>query len=94
MKTLRGSIPGPLVVEQDLDIQGTIAGDTVVRSARKLHLRGAITGNLTLEPGASVVIYGTVGGRVRKHGGILVITHPESGRERPSNTASSSTSKV
>jgi cytoskeletal protein CcmA (bactofilin family) len=77
VKTLRGSIPGPLVVEQDLDVQGTIAGDTVVRSACRLHVRGAITGNLTIEPGASVVIYGTVGGRVRKHGGILAITHPD-----------------
>ncbi len=95
MKTLRGNIPGPLVVEQDLDVQGTIAGDAVVRSARRLYVRGAITGNLTLEPGASVVVYGTVNGRVRKHGGTLVITHPEaSGRESPSNAASSSTSKL
>ena len=94
MKTLRGTIPGPLVVEHDLDVQGTIAGDAVVRSARRLHVRGAITGNLTLEPGASAVIYGTVNGRLRKRGGTLVITHPESGRESPSNTASSSTSKV
>jgi hypothetical protein len=82
------------VVERDLDVQGTIAGDTVVRAACKLYVRGAIAGNLTLEPDASVVIYGTVSGRVRKQGGTLVITHPESGRERPSNAAASSTSKV
>ena len=94
VKTLRGSIPGPLVVEHDLDVQGTITGDTLVCSARRLYVRGAILGNLTLEPGASVVVYGTVSGRVRKNGGTLVITHPESGRERPSNAASSSTSKV
>jgi hypothetical protein len=95
MKTLRGTIPGPLVVEQDLDVVGTIAGDAVVRPARRLHVRGAITGNLTLESGASAVIYGTVNGRVRKRGGTLVITHPEvSGREAPSKAASSSTSNV
>ena len=94
MKTLRGTVPGPLIVEQDLDVVGTIAGDAVVRAARRLHVRGAITGNLTLEPGASAVIYGTVNGRVRKRGGTLVITHPEKGRDAPSNTASSSTSKV
>lgn len=95
MKTLRGTVPGPLIVEQDLDVVGTIAGDTVVRAARRLHVRGAITGNLTLEAGASAVIYGTVNGRVRKRGGTLVITHPEkSGRDAPSNAASSSTSKV
>jgi hypothetical protein len=94
MKTLRGTIPGPLIVEQDLDVVGTIAGDAVVRPECRLHLRGVITGNLTLEPGASAVIFGTVNGRVRKRGGTLVITHPERGREAPSKSASSSTSKV
>jgi hypothetical protein len=95
VKTLRGTIPGPLVVEYDLDVVGTIAGDTVVQPARTLHLRGAITGNLTLEPGASAVIYGTVNGRVTKRGGTLVITHPDpSTREAPSKAASSSTSSV
>jgi hypothetical protein len=95
VKTLRGTIPGPLVVERDLDVVGTIAGDALVRSAQTLHLRGSITGNLTLEPGASAIIYGTVNGRVRKRGGTLVINHPEaSGREAPSNAASSSTSSV
>ena len=94
MKTLRGTVPGPLIVEQDLDVVGTIAGDTVVRTERRLHLRGLITGNLTLEPGASAVIFGTVNGRVRKRGGTLVITHPEKGREAPSKSAFSSTSKV
>jgi cytoskeletal protein CcmA (bactofilin family) len=95
VKTLRGTIRGPLVVEHDLDVQGTIDGDAVVQAARRLYVRGAITGNLTLEAGASAVIYGTVGGRVRKRGGTLVITHPDpSGREAPSKAASSSTSSV
>jgi hypothetical protein len=95
MKSVQGTIVGPLVVERDLDVRGTIAGDTLVLAACTLHVRGAITGNLTLERGASAVIFGTVSGRVRKHGGTLVITHPDaSGREKPSNTASSSTSKV
>jgi hypothetical protein len=95
MKTMRGTIAGPLVVDRDLDVQGTIAGDTVVRPGRTLHVRGAITGNLTIEQGATAVIYGTVGGRVRKLGGTLAITHPDpSKRDAPSNRASSSTSKV
>ena len=95
MKTLRGTIPGPLMVEHDLDVVGTIAGDAVVQPARRLHVRGAITGNLTLEAGASAIIYGTVNGRIRKRGGTLVITHPEpSVREKPSKAASSSTSNV
>jgi cytoskeletal protein CcmA (bactofilin family) len=79
MKTLRGTVPGPLVVEYDLDVQGTIAGDAVVRPECRLHVRGAITGNLTLEPGSSAIIYGTVNGCVRKRGGTLVINHPDPG---------------
>lgn len=94
MKTLRGTIPGPLIVERDLDVVGTIAGDAVVQASRRLHVRGTITGNLTLEAGASAVIYGTVNGRVRKRGGTLVITHPEKGREAPSKLASSSTTEL
>jgi hypothetical protein len=95
MKAVRGTIAGPLVVEHDLDVQGTIAGDAVVRPGRTLHVRGTITGNLTVERGATAVIYGTVNGRVRKLGGTLVITHPEpSKRDAPSNRASSSTSNV
>jgi hypothetical protein len=79
MKTLRGTVPGPLFVEQDLDVVGTIAGDAVVQPECRLHVRGVITGNLTLEAGASAVIFGTVNGRVRKRGGTLVITHPDPG---------------
>ena len=94
MKTLRGTIPGPLIVEQDLDVVGTIAGDAIVQAARRLHVRGTITGNLTLEAGASAVIFGTVNGRVRKRGGTLVITHPEKGREAASKSTSSSTTQV
>jgi hypothetical protein len=95
MKTVRGTIAGPLFVDSDLDIQGTVAGDVVVREARTLHLRGAITGSLTIEEGATAVIYGTIGGRVRKLGGTLVITHPDSNRrEAPSNRAPSSTNNV
>jgi hypothetical protein len=94
VKKLRGTVPGPLVVERDLDVVGTIAGNAVVRPAQTLHLRGAITGDLTVERGATAIVFGTVGGRVRKLGGTLVITHPDSGRDVPSNTASSSTSNV
>jgi hypothetical protein len=92
MKTMRGRIEGPLFVDRDLDIVGMIAGDATVREDSTLHLRGVITGRLTIEHGATAVIYGTVNGTIHKIGGTLVITHPQpSGRDNPSNTASSST---
>jgi len=91
MQTMHGKIEGPLTVNRDLDIRGTIAGDAIVRPNSTLHLRGTITGDLTIEKGATAIIYGTVGGRIRKVGGTVVIIHPEeSGREDPSNDASSS----
>ena len=99
MQTMQGKIEGPLTVNRDLDIHGTIVGDAIVRPNITLHLRGAITGNLTIENGATAIIYGTVEGRVHKIGGTVVIVHPqvhlqvqaqENGRDDPSNNASSS----
>ena len=103
MPTLQGRIAGPLVVDRDLDIHGTIVGDATVRPGHTLHLRGAITGNLTIQKSATAIIYGTVDGHIRKIGGTVVIVHPQapaqaqpqsharaSGRDDPSNSASSS----
>jgi hypothetical protein len=91
MQTLQGKIDGPFIVDRDLDVHGTIVGDAFVRPNTTLHLRGMITGNLTIEKGATALIYGTVDGRIRKIGGTVVIIHPQaSGRDDPSNDASSS----
>jgi len=84
-------IQGPLTVSRDLDIHGVIMGDARVRPSVTLRLRGRITGNLIIEKGATAIIFGTVGGRIRKRGGTVVIVHPEeSGRDDPSNEVSSS----
>jgi hypothetical protein len=91
MQTMQGKIEGPFTVNRDLDIHGTIVGDALVRTNTTLHLRGVITGNLTIEKGASAIIFGTVDGRIHKLGGTVVIFHPQrNGRDDPSNKASSS----
>jgi RNase P/RNase MRP subunit p29 len=91
MQTMRGKVEGPLTVNRDLDIHGSIAGDAIVRTNNTLHLRGIITGDLTIEKGAAAVVYGTIDGRIHKIGGTVVIVHPQSsGREDPSNDVSSS----
>jgi cytoskeletal protein CcmA (bactofilin family) len=77
MPTMQGMIAGPVVVDRDLDIDGTIVGDAIVRPSTTLHLRGVITGDLTIEKGATAIIYGMVDGRIRKSGGTVVIVHPE-----------------
>jgi cytoskeletal protein CcmA (bactofilin family) len=91
MQTMRGKIEGPFTVNRDLDIQGSIEGHAHVRGNATLHLRGVITGNLTIEKGACAIIYGTVDGLIHKLGGTVVIFHPQgNGRDDPSNKASSS----
>jgi len=80
MQTMQGTIDGPLEVAGDLEIDGTVVGDAIVRPDRTLQLRGAITGDLIIEQGGTAIIYGTVGGRIRKAGGTVVIVHP--GEER------------
>jgi hypothetical protein len=91
MQSLQGKIAGPLIVTRDIDVHGTIVGNAIVRPNNTLHLRGVITGNLTIEKGASAIIFGTVEGSIRKTGGTVVIVHPQpGGREDPSNNASSS----
>ncbi len=77
MQSLQGKIAGPFVVTRDVEIQGTIEGDAVLRPNMTLRLRGAITGSLTVEKGATAIIYGTIGGRIRKTGGTVVIVHPD-----------------
>jgi hypothetical protein len=94
MEIRRGTVPGPLVVEQELAVHGTIAGHARVRRQGTLQLRGVITGDLSVEPGATAVIYGTVLGRIYKTGGTVVIAHPtKSGQDVPSNRANSSIDK-
>jgi hypothetical protein len=95
METRRGTIAGPLIVDRELSVHGTVTGHARVRPNGSLQLRGIITGDLTIEPGATAVIYGSVGGRIYKTGGTLVIAHPaQSSRDAPSNSANSSTAKV
>jgi hypothetical protein len=95
METRRGTIAGPLVVDRELAVHGTVAGHARVRPNGSLQVRGIITGDLTVEPGATAVIYGSVMGRIYKTGGTVVIAHPApSSREAPSNSTNSSTAKL
>ena len=79
MQALRGTIEGPFVVDDDFDVEGTIAGDVTVRPGHTLRFRGNITGDLTVEKGATAIIYGTIDGRIRKLGGTVAINHGEAG---------------
>ena len=68
----QSDIPEPLVVSSSTDISGSVSTDTIVKKNRSLHVRGNLTGGLTIEPGAD--------GLIINRGGRFVISHKNSPR--------------
>src|SRR5271170_5716091 len=66
-------VEGVLLVSGTSDIDGSVLNDTIVQRNCSLHVRGNLKGSLTIEPGASVVIEGSVDGKVVNRGGKLVV---------------------
>jgi alanine racemase len=65
----------PLLVNGASDINGSILNDTIVQKNSSLHVRGNLNGSLTIEPGAHVVVEGSVEGKVVNKGGRLVVNN-------------------
>ena len=63
----------PLLISTSSEIHGSIASDTVVARNCTLHVRGNLLGNLTIEPAASVIVDGSVDGRIVNRGGRLLV---------------------
>lgn len=64
---------GPLLIRSSSEIHGSIASDTIVQRNCTLHVRGNVLGSLTIEPGANVVVDGSVDGRITNKGGRLLV---------------------
>jgi alanine racemase len=64
---------GPLLISSSSEVHGSIANDTIVQRNCTLHVRGNLLGSLTIEPGASVVVDGSVDGRIINKGGRLQV---------------------
>jgi alanine racemase len=62
-----------LLISSSSEVHGSVASDTVVQRNCTLHVRGNLLGNLTIEPGASVVVDGSVDGRIVNKGGRLLV---------------------
>jgi alanine racemase len=65
----------PLLVSGHLELNESLFDDTIVQKNSFLHVRGNLTGDLTIEPGSHVVIEGSVDGKVINRGGRLVINN-------------------
>jgi len=66
------AMPGaPLLISSSSEVHGSIASDTIVQRNCTLHVRGNLLGGLIIEPGANVVVDGSVDGRIVNKGGRL-----------------------
>lgn len=68
-------ISEPLIISSPTDINDSIFTDTIVQKNCSLHVRGNLFGSLTIEPGADVVIDGSVSGKIINQGGRLSVNH-------------------
>jgi len=64
---------GPLLIDSSSDVHGSIRSDTIVQRNCTLHVRGNLLGSLVIEPGANVVVDGSVDGRITNKGGRLLV---------------------
>ena len=75
MRSAQKAADETLVVDGISDISGSVYQDTVVQRNCSLRVRGNLKGNLTIEPGANVVVEGSVDGKVVNKGGRLVVNN-------------------
>jgi len=65
---------GLLLVTGSSDINSSVVNDTIVQKNCRLHVRGHLLGNLTIEPGAKVIIEGSVAGKIINRGAGSLLT--------------------
>ena len=68
-----GRLEGDRVIDNDVELSGTIAGDVTVAAGGYLALHGAVTGNVVVLPGGQADIFGTVHKGVWNRGGEVYI---------------------
>jgi alanine racemase len=68
-------IPGPLVISRPTETDGSLFADAIVQKYCSLHVRGSVSGSLTIELGADVLVDGSVHGKIVNRGGRLVVNH-------------------
>jgi alanine racemase len=64
---------GPLLIASSSEIHGSVHSDTIVQRNCTLQVRGNLLGSLIIEPGASVIVDGSVDGRITNKGGRLLV---------------------
>ena len=73
MREERGTIAGPLVVHEPMELWGTVGGTVTVVEGGKFYMRGSIYGDLNVEYGGRVHIFGNIAGNLKVSRGSKVI---------------------
>ena len=68
-------IPEPLVISSSTETSESVFTDAIVQKNCTLHVRGSLFGSLTIEPGADVIVDGSISGKIINQGGRLVVNH-------------------
>ena len=86
------------VISSSGDINGSLFTDAIVQKNCSLHVWGSVSGSLTIEPGADVLVDGSVYGKIINRGGRLVVNHKGLTacvvREGPSEIEAGATLKI
>lgn len=73
MREERGTIAGPLIVFEPMELWGTVGGNVTVVEGGKFYMRGSIYGDLNVEYGGRVHIFGNIAGSLKVARGAKVI---------------------
>jgi cytoskeletal protein CcmA (bactofilin family) len=73
MREERGTIAGPVTIDEPYTLWGSIGGDVTVVDGGKFYMRGSIYGNLKVANGGRVHIYGNISGNLTVEEGTKVI---------------------
>jgi alanine racemase len=91
-------IPELLVISSSADIDGSLFTDAIIQKNCSVHVWGSVSGSLTIEPGADVLVDGSVYGKIINRGGRLVVKHKGLTacvvREGPSESEAGATLKI
>ena len=86
------------VISSSADINGSLFTDAIVEKNCSVHVWGSVSGSLTIEPGAEVLVDGSVYGKIINRGGRLVVNHKGLTacvvREGPSEIEAGATLKI
>ena len=64
MREERGSLAGDITIKEPYTLWGTVAGKVTCLNGSKFYMRGAIYGDLEVQPGGRVHVLGNISGNV------------------------------